>query len=1368
MRLAQQIARGAIQRRDCQIEIPAMQAVIARWADRLFWALDAEEQVRALEKALAADKDLARELARAVQWDQPVADSSELNLKAVDAARGMIAAPDPEIWAGELDWEDWKAHPDRQRLQEIFERNDAVRNAFAEEVGLYPGKRNFTEVARMAVRQLQQHGPNEPAVRAVLEQRILRWETFLAGGQDAELARALEQSYEFRQELAQATGFRGEEAERLAQFAVRMLQMRASSPRHKKRRQRMLDHLGASPETQALVPALAEIVNLAPEDDNGWTRVQTALAECFAGAPGLSSRLWEEMKWPRPFALVLREELRQMEVRRQNAALPGAPEELLADTALDASDLAAHKGLFGVAFSGGGIRSATFCLGILQKLSHFGLLRTADYLSTVSGGGYAGAWLAGWNYRNGLVPYASFLAGQNDLLAPACPDPRADPQRPVRFLREFSNYLTPKLGSFSFDTWTLAAVYTRNLALNQAVLFTFFAALLIVPRWLGIPMLLKGYGWRHGLWMAGAACFLLLVAVAVLSVNLRNAVGAATSTDEAEAPPAPPPKRALSFPYGPGWLQALVVGTMLGAVYLGSLWMWIYVQRPRSVFWICAGAFFFLLSLLLAWVGGFVKCFRRRLTGRGWWPVVLALVAIGSAGASLALLRLDIQAMLFLKHRRPAGLWHATIWGPVMLLAVLIVPGILQVGLMGVDLPDAGREWLSRFRAVCSIYATYWILGLSAAIYGPLLMFKLMRWSVLGAKVWVSGLTLGWILTTVSGLLAGSGRKTGTDAEGNPKFTWFQVLAKIAPPVFIAGLVLWIATLEQLLLAHGVIAKYSFDTLIQEHWRILNPLPIFSGKSWLLAEVGWLTVALVIGGGILAWRVDINEFSMHHFYKNRLVRCYLGASHTQRDPDPFTGFDEADDVALSELRAAGAKRSYLGPYPILNATLNLSAGKQLAWQERKAASFIFSPCFCGFDVEGGLNARTLPPAPPAAKWPKRWNLRPTRQPCGYRDTSGYSYKGGPRIGTAMAISGAAANPNQGYNTSPTVAFLLTVFDVRLGWWLGNPRLDFFSRLSSPRFGLAALIAEVLGTTDDRTRFVNLSDGGHFDNMGIYELVRRRCKFILLCDAEQDPEYKFEGLGAAIRKCRIDFGAIIEIDPIRIRPKSPGAMSESHCAVGKITYLDGSEGTLVYIKSSLTGDEPEDITQYHAAERSFPHESTADQWFGESQFESYRALGYHAAESALGPATAWLDWKAAAPDVSNLFTALREYWYPVNPNLKESASAHTGTLADLLERIRQNPGLKALGGELFPGGAAGLPEAPRSAAEEFYFSMCVIQLMEDIYFEFQLDRKEWFDDPRISGWRHLFHRWKAVPAIAAAWAAERDTFRKDFHIFWNSL
>ena len=1373
MNLAEDIANRILELRKEGNNLSILQSPIERCSQLCFWSRDRQGQMARLVDALSGNASFQSDLAEAIEWDKPANDSSQLTLLAIDAARGKIPSPPAAVFGKDLDWEFWREQPDLRRLQTLFENNAAVRNAFARAVGAYPGKRHVDEIAAKSLEQFHNSGAMAPNVRQVLDKYLLNWPAFQSGTQDSELFLALKEEFTFRDEVARAIHFRSNEANDLALFATDMWKATPIRFSRQKTRGVLLEELNKRSDGKSVAAILKHSVARKPEAD--WTDVQMRLGELFAQDPMAACAVWDAMEWPRPFSLVLREEMRQIEESRRLKLMDGeTADPVLSPTALDASDLAAHKKLFGLAFSGGGIRSATFNLGVLQKLADIGLLSKVDYLSTVSGGGYIGSWLAAWICKNGSMPFQSFLPKLKNLLAPSCPDPRAEAQRPIRFLREFSNYLTPRLGSFSFDTWTMGAVYSRNVVLNQAVLIAFLGTVLLIPRLLQAPLMIAG----TDQWMWQLAAFALVFAVVCMSLNMRKAVA------DSLGPPGPlarwlDPKLPMAL-YQPRYIVALVVGNILLAVYLGSVWLWrhiVEVALDEKTILSRALIFAAILSLLLSGLGGFVHKFRTRQSGATLWPIVLLLITLLSAGTSVGLFHFYVSIMLDLYHAKWA-VWHAEVWGPVLMLAVLVVPGTLQVGLMGVDYPDAGREWLSRFRAVCSIFSVYWVLLTSATIFGPYLVLSVTKWSLQGYRVWVSGLTLGWVVTTVAGLFAGRSNRTGTTKDGTPSFSWVQILAKVGPPAFIVGLVLILATLEELLLAHGSHNNLSLETLTQQHYCMLRPWPMWGRSGWYVDNIGWLFVCLATAAAILAWRVDINEFSMHHFYKNRLVRCYLGASNEKRSPNKFTGFDGSDDFHLSTLTPIvptapsksdtnNVRGPYLGPYPIVNATLNLSVGKQLAWQERKGASFIFTPCYSGFDAQGWIGSTDSASGHVTTRKARFWS-RETLRPLGYRKTETYTQTSGPLLGTAMSISGAAANPNQGYNTSSSVSFLMTMFDVRLGWWLGNPRRDGSSKLSSPRFGLAALLSELIGSTDDQTRFVNLSDGGHFDNMGLYELVRRRCSFIVLCDAEQDPEYKFEGLGSAIRKCRIDFGALIEIDPVRIKPTAGSKRSESHCAVGKIEYLDGSQGILLYLKASLTGDEPEDVAQYHATQNQFPHETTADQWFAESQFESYRALGYHATHHSLTPATSWIPWDAQRPGVEKFFAALKDYWYPVNPNLKDTAPKHTATLSDVFEQLRKEPALHALGAELFPGAFAASANRHRDPVAEFYFSMAIIQLMEDLYFDFQLEHGKWFHDPRIGGWRHLFQRWKDVPAVAGAWAAERDTFRKDFQLFWNAL
>jgi hypothetical protein len=173
----------------------------------------------------------------------------------------------------------------------------------------------------------------------------------------------------------------------------------------------------------------------------------------------------------------------------------------------------------------------------------------------------------------------------------------------------------------------------------------------------------------------------------------------------------------------------------------------------------------------------------------------------------------------------------------------------------------------------------------------------------------------------------------------------------------------------------------------------------------------------------------------------------------------------------------------------------------------------------------------------------------------------------------------------------------------------------------------AFIDEALGLTDDTNNWIYLSDGGHFENLGLYEMVLRRCSLIVVSDAGADPHYAYEDVGNAVRKVRIDLGIPIDFEKPSMPMSPTGEPSEKfsgkHCAIGHIHYgaVDpgAKPGTLIYIKASMNGNEPADVKQYAALDPKFPHQPTSDQFFDESQFESYRRLGQHIIEEICGAA-----------------------------------------------------------------------------------------------------------------------------------------------------
>jgi hypothetical protein len=201
----------------------------------------------------------------------------------------------------------------------------------------------------------------------------------------------------------------------------------------------------------------------------------------------------------------------------------------------------------------------------------------------------------------------------------------------------------------------------------------------------------------------------------------------------------------------------------------------------------------------------------------------------------------------------------------------------------------------------------------------------------------------------------------------------------------------------------------------------------------------------------------------------------------------------------------------------------------------------------------------------------------------------------------------------GYHSAGVIGFIMTLFNARLGAWLGNPGPAGAQtwKKDGPSSAVSSLVKEAFGLTDDSSAYVYLSDGGHFENLGLYEMVARKCRRIVVLDSGCDPDFVYEDLGNALRKIRIDMGIPIDFEDALLRPLRD---KERRCAVATIRYTsinaDYKDGVLLYIKPMILNNEPPDVATYHASHKDFPHQSTGNQWYDESQTESYRMLGLH--------------------------------------------------------------------------------------------------------------------------------------------------------------
>ena len=319
---------------------------------------------------------------------------------------------------------------------------------------------------------------------------------------------------------------------------------------------------------------------------------------------------------------------------------------------------------------------------------------------------------------------------------------------------------------------------------------------------------------------------------------------------------------------------------------------------------------------------------------------------------------------------------------------------------------------------------------------------------------------------------------------------------------------------------------------------------------------------------ILSFFTNTNRISMHHFYRDRLSETYI----IKRK-----GSGQSEKIGSNESLTLNRLHSYDNgaPYQLINTTLNVPDSKNRYLRGRGVDYFVFSKYYCGAESTG------------------------------YCRTDKYE-AGETRLATAMAISGAAASPQMGTSTSPILTFIMTLLNVRLNRWMPNPNP---THRTEPKFWPYYFIIELLGKGNEKDRLLNLSDGGHIENLGIYELIKRRCEVIIASDATADPQFNFGDLANLIRKVRIDFGVKIDIDLSELRQNKDSKNTSKQFAVATIDYPDSPDGILIYIKSSITGEESEDLLAYRRKHNTFPDESTADQFFDEAQFESYRELGY---------------------------------------------------------------------------------------------------------------------------------------------------------------
>ncbi len=412
-------------------------------------------------------------------------------------------------------------------------------------------------------------------------------------------------------------------------------------------------------------------------------------------------------------------------------------------------------------------------------------------------------------------------------------------------------------------------------------------------------------------------------------------------------------------------------------------------------------------------------------------------------------------------------------------------------------------------------------------------------------------------------------------------------------------------------------------------------------RAWSLGTLNvpqtYFAVAAILSA--LSLLLSANANSLHRLYRDKLSKAFLfdPARRAQEAPDAGD-LKPLDDLPLDRISPAEG-----GPFQLVNAAVNLQNSKSANRRGRNAGFFTFSAQHVGSKETGYARTAAAQATDPHIN-----------------------------LGTALAVSGAAVSSNMGSNSIAALAPTLALLNVRLGYWMANPRdireIGYFQNLYGAalgfvrrQFGAARadlasfvplaggieafvadplrtiqrffsgrlklyLFAEMFGRLDETKPYVYLTDGGHIENLGLYELLHRRCRAIIVVDGEADTGMTFPSFCKLQRYARIDLGVRIDLPWQEIAERSNaitkcaenGEPIESHdgphCAVGVITYPGGNQGLLLYVKASLSGDESDYILNYKMRNPSFPHESTGDQFFSEEQFENYRALGFHALDT----------------------------------------------------------------------------------------------------------------------------------------------------------
>ena len=939
---------------------------------------------------------------------------------------------------------------------------------------------------------------------------------------------------------------------------------------------------------------------------------------------------------------------------------------------------------FGLALSGGGIRSATFNLGLLQSLDQLGVLKHLDYLATVSGGGYVGGFWTAWLRRNSPE-------NANGKFFPTADDSTGSESAEVRHLREFSRFLLPRFSLIGTEFWSIAMTWLGGAIPSLAS----GAAVLLLMWFIWVFALGCLHAGSDNRWHVGVMLGLVCLEFIRSEIPWKKPTNSEVNKNS----------ESLWNLYNnehdrldiAGYLIGAIVGTSLIAITWIS-WRTFLPHTPDMTS---------LKSVLSVRLSGFAALQRPAV---GFRPALL----IGTVTLILLIMRATFATFFITKNRVSFLVGFERAATRMLRLAIFTL-------VLAVFWWLAGQILASKDK--CAPQA----MGAGAAISAGLFL-KVRKWLSEPPQETHGGdvlkMVYAWLRHATPRVLA--------------TITWVLL--------FILAGSLWIYWLK----AYGTPSDPAF---------------------WILPGTCMLLVVLMIAA------FDPGRMGMHELYRSRISRCYLGASNEELNAVSAAAVREVRKRSKNQHLVDLSENSKVTFTPAMRAERNRQTKEHplddiltladLTWLNRPRTAPLHLICTTANDLSG--------------------------------DALGTLYRGGKsavfsahgislgdqtakldlRFSSALTASAAAFNSQMGrysVNLGPAVTFLMAAFNLRLGLWVPHPTNNLRWRARFPgRF----FFRELLGKSRATAGQLFISDGGHFENFGLYELIRRHCRYIIVSDCGSDPESAFDDLANVIRRVREDFGVEVELD---VRPlDSDGiGLSRQHAVVGTIHYngLGGMDkGTILFIKPVMTGDEPPDVLQYKTRNRDFPQESTANQFYDEPQWESYRRLGEHTGRTVLE----FLDPPDAdRPDtVDNMFREVRSFWNTLPDNLGSQFTELSSRCSELEQNLTtQGPLLLRL--EFLPevaemakpskppatksGAAESAAPAPDVAVEldVLGFLLQVLQLMEDVWLSVNLER--YWSHPLNEGWMNYFHRWAGTPSFRRWWPVLAPVYSAGFRAF----